>query len=53
MAPRYLEIGGKIYVGIGDGDWLGTFHHFLNQGYKKCWTTRDGRGRYWLVMETE
>lgn len=47
---RYLEIDGNRYIGIGDGDWLGAFHQSLADGWSKGWTTKDSKGRYWLVM---
>ena len=48
-----LMIDGKIYIGIGDGDWLGAFHRVLKEGHHSGYTTKDRRGRYWLVCEKE
>lgn len=53
MINRYEEIEGKIYICIGDSDWLGTFQRFFRKGYHKGFTTKDRRGRYWLVMEKQ
>ena len=46
-----IEIDGLIYIGIGDGDWLGDFHSLLQRGYSNGFTIKDSKGRYWLVME--
>ena len=50
MKQVHLEIEGRAYIGIGDGDWLGTLQKLLICGWKRGWTTKDGRGRYWLVL---
>ena len=51
MSRCFLEIEGKRYIGIGDGDWLKTFKILLAEGWGKGGATKDGKGRYWLVLE--